>query len=87
MVTPPQSASERWDEIAAKVIRAASGDRGERWVLVGVWPSETRGGRNDLVRRALARRGLDVMVVSRKGFGEGSPIRPWTGWRTWARLK
>lgn len=79
MVAPPQSSSERWDAVA-HAVRLADGD----WVVVGDWPSSRRGGRNELVRQALARRGLTVEVRSRRG---GAPDRPWTGWRTWARMQ
>lgn len=73
----PESATEKWDKIAAKVKRAQGG-----WVLVV--ESSVLGGTNERVVKALERRGIAANVVSRKGNGES---RPWQGWRTWARVK
>jgi len=76
----PESAAERWDLMARRLKRAKGG-----WVLVAEWPKERRGGRNDKVKENLGRRGLKVEVKSR--LGDGSPPRPWEGWRTFARVK
>ena len=76
MTTIPTSAAERWDEAAEKVKKAKG-----RWVLV---TDGARRPRNEKVKEALERRGLDVEVQSRVGFGPTSE-RNWSGWRTWAR--
>ena len=75
-VVPPYSPTERWDELVARMEKA---DQHYGWVLCRVDKPSRRGGRVELVRRALERRGLDVEVVSRRGE-DGS-------WLTWARLR
>ncbi|MDE1822664.1 MAG: hypothetical protein KGI98_17645 [Euryarchaeota archaeon] len=70
---PPPSGSDRWDAVA-KLLRSTPGE----WRLI----AEGERARNEKVREALARRGLNVQVTSRIGNGKD---RPWTGWRTWAR--
>jgi len=70
----PLSASERWDEIAKRVKRG----RGA-WVLV----AEGTRDRIQKTKASLTLRGLKVEVTSR--IGDGSPERPWSGVRTWAR--
>jgi hypothetical protein len=79
--SPPPSASEYWDAVERTLLLATPGE----WVVVEEGKDTRRGGRNDKVRKNLARRGLEVEVMSR--VGNGSKDRPWEGWRTWARVK
>ena len=76
----PTSSGEKWDTLAKKVKQAKGS-----WVVVAEYPETRRSARNELVKKYLERRGLDVEVTSR--LGHGSSERPWKGWRTWARVK
>ena len=78
MTTIPTSSTERWDQLAESV-KAAKG----KWVLVDERPVQHKSGKNAKVRENLARRGLEVEVMSR--IGHATDERPWVGWRTWAR--
>ena len=75
---PPESGRQRWDRIARELRAWPKGE----WFLIDEYPGEI-GGRGDAIRSALERRGLKIVVVSRRG--DGSEERPWTGVRVWVQ--
>jgi hypothetical protein len=70
----PLTDKQKWDAIALDVLHANG-----RYVVIAE-------GKRDCIekaKKALARRGLQVDVTSRRG--DGSDDRPWSGVRTYAR--